>query len=98
VARSGLETYYEEVNTMAVKKGFDLTKRVDVDEDMSQNDIVLKHLEEYRTITALEGLRKYSIGNVQGRIADLRLRGHKITTHQSDPHDFATYEVIETNE
>lgn len=84
---------------MAVaNKGFDMGRRVEVDEEMSQNDIVLKHLKVYETITPLEGLRKYRIGNVQGRIADLRLRGHEIATHQSDPHDYATYELIETNE
>lgn len=73
---------------------FNLTVRVDVTDDMTQNDIVLEHLKEFETITPLEGLSKYGIGNVQGRIADLRLRGHEIATFQDDPNDWATYRLI----
>lgn len=65
------------------------------DQEMTQKEVVLEHLREYDTITALQGLQLYGIGNVQGRIADLRLDGHDIATHQDTPHDYATYELID---
>lgn len=80
-----------------VAVNFDMTARVEVDEDMNQRDIVLEHLRQYSTITPLEGLSKYGIGNVQGRIADLRLKGHQIATYQDGPRDWATYKLIQEN-
>lgn len=80
---------------MAVaEKGFDMDKMIDGFEEMSQNEIVLEHMKEYETISFWEGAHKYSIGNTQGRIADLRQRGHGIVTHQSGGNGFATYRLV----
>lgn len=79
------------------KLNFDMTRKVNEDDYDSQRETILEHLKKFGTITPLEGLHKYRIGNVQGRIADLRLEGYDITTHQDNPHDFATYRLLKNN-
>jgi hypothetical protein len=47
---------------------------------MSQNDEILNHLRQERTITALEALQLYGSLRLAARIKDLREAGHTIHT------------------
>lgn len=47
---------------------------------MSQNDAILNHLRQERTITALEALELYGSFRLAARIKDLREAGHIINT------------------
>lgn len=47
---------------------------------MLQTEMILKHLEEFGTITPLEALEEYGCMRLSARIADLRDSGVKITS------------------
>ena len=46
---------------------------------MTQNEKVLRHLQEHRSITPLDALKEYSIMRLASRISDLKRSGFKIT-------------------
>ena len=45
---------------------------------MSQNKLILKHLEEGRSISPLEALQEYGCSRLASRINDLKNQGHDI--------------------
>lgn len=45
---------------------------------MSQNDKVLKYLQEHKKITSMDAIRRLGITRLSARIADLRDRGIEI--------------------
>lgn len=47
---------------------------------MNQLDVVREHLEEGRSITAIQALREYGIGRLAPKIHLLRKEGYKIKT------------------
>ena len=49
---------------------------------MSQNDLILEHLREGRTITAIEALGLYGVFRLAARIKDLRNAGHSIASYK----------------
>ena len=67
---------------------------------MSQNELILFHLQEKGGITAAEAQREYGIYRLAARIADLKKRGHQIrkdmvTTNNREGKkvSFARYEL-----
>lgn len=64
---------------------------------MTQNDEILNHLRQERTITALEALELYGSFRLAARIKDLRDVGHKIHTNRlklTDKKTIAEYVLI----
>jgi hypothetical protein len=47
---------------------------------MNQCERILRHLEDYGSITSLEAISEYGIMRLASRITDLKKRGHKITS------------------
>lgn len=47
---------------------------------MTQCERVLRHLNDYGSITSLEAMREYGIMRLASRITDLKRMGHKITS------------------
>ena len=47
---------------------------------MTQNEVVLCHLQKYKGITSMDAFQKYSITRLSGRIHELRKRGHNIVS------------------
>ena len=47
---------------------------------MTQCERILRHLEDYGSITSLEAVREYGIMRLASRINDLRKRGFPIVT------------------
>lgn len=47
---------------------------------MTQCDRILRHLEDYGSITSLEAIQEYGILRLASRINDLRRAGHRITS------------------
>ena len=47
---------------------------------MKQSDIVLRHLEDYGSITQMDAIRDYGIMRLASRVNDLRREGHPIIT------------------
>lgn len=47
---------------------------------MSQKAMILKHLEEYGSITDMDATDLYGCRRLAARIADLRAMGHNIST------------------
>lgn len=47
---------------------------------MTQNEKVLRHLQEFGSITPLDALKEYSIMRLASRISDLKRMGYKITS------------------
>lgn len=47
---------------------------------MTQNEKVLRHLQEHGSITPLDALKEYSIMRLALRISDLKRMGFKITS------------------
>lgn len=45
---------------------------------MNQCERILRHLEDYGSITSLEAMKEYGIMRLASRITDLKKRGHKI--------------------
>jgi hypothetical protein len=48
---------------------------------MTQAEKILRHLEEYGTITPIEALQEYGIMRLASRITDLKKAGHIIITN-----------------
>lgn len=46
----------------------------------SQNKLILQHLREHKSITALDALGKFQCFRLAARIHDLREAGHRIDT------------------
>ena len=47
---------------------------------MTQNDRILRHLEDYGSITQMDAIRDYGIMRLASRVNDLRREGHPIIT------------------
>lgn len=47
---------------------------------ITQCDRILRHLRDYGSITAIEAFSEYGIFRLAARIADLKDRGHNITS------------------
>lgn len=47
---------------------------------MKQSDIILRHLEDYGSITQMDAIRDYGIMRLASRVNDLRREGHPIIT------------------
>jgi len=47
---------------------------------MTQGSKILRHLQQYGSITPLEALREYGIMRLASRISELRKSGYKITS------------------
>ena len=47
---------------------------------LSQNDLILAHLKEHKTINPLQALELYGSFRLSARILDLRKDGHNIET------------------
>jgi hypothetical protein len=51
-----------------------------IEDYLSQNELVLKHLQEVGSLTSLEAIQKYGITRISARVYDLRERGHDVQT------------------
>lgn len=49
---------------------------------LTQCDRVLRHLEDYGSITSLEAVNEYGIMRLASRIADLKGQGHNIVSER----------------
>ena len=49
---------------------------------MTQNDRILRHLEDYGSITQMDAIRDYGIMRLASRVNDLRREGHPIITER----------------
>ncbi len=47
---------------------------------MTQNEKILRHLEDYGSITPMEAMEQYGIMRLGARIWELKRKGHKIAT------------------
>lgn len=47
---------------------------------MTQCDRILRHLNDYGSITSLEAMKEYGIMRLASRISDLKNMGYKITS------------------
>lgn len=47
---------------------------------MTQNEMILKYLQDYGSITPLDAIREFGCLRLSARIADLRARGYEIET------------------
>ena len=47
---------------------------------MTQNDRILRHLQDYGSITSMEAMADYGIMRLASRVNDLRRDGHNIVT------------------
>lgn len=64
---------------------------------MTQNEMILKHLEEYGKITTFEAFKYYGITRLAARIFDLRQLGYKfvVSKHRSGKgKPYAVYELF----
>ena len=50
---------------------------------LTQCDRVLRHLEDYGSITSLEAMSEYGIMRLASRIADLKAMGHPIVSERA---------------
>lgn len=48
---------------------------------LTQNDRIMRHLQEYGSITQAEAIQEYGIMRLASRISDLRKEGIKIKRH-----------------
>lgn len=67
---------------------------------MTQNERVLRHLEDYGSITSLEAMKEYGIMRLASRISDLKRQGvvieKEMVTAQNrygEPTSFARYSL-----
>ena len=58
---------------------------------MSQNQEILKHLKEGKTITPLDALREFGCFRLAARIYDLRCKGYNILTVGEEGAHYAKY-------
>lgn len=49
---------------------------------MTQNEKILKHMEDYGGITSLEAIYEYGCTRLSARISDLRRAGHSIRSER----------------
>lgn len=49
-------------------------------EKQTQCNRILRHLEDYGSITSLEAMQEYGIMRLASRITDLKKQGHRITS------------------
>lgn len=49
---------------------------------MTQKEMVLRHLEDYESISTFEAFMEYGITRLSGRIFELRADGHKIVSER----------------
>lgn len=68
---------------------------------MSQNDLILKHLEKYGSISPLEAINEYGIMRLSARISDLKAKGVVIRTksevganRRGEPTIYARYHLV----
>jgi hypothetical protein len=54
---------------------------------MTQSEKILRHLEEYGTITPMEAMQDYGIMRLASRITDLKKAGHIIVTNMVSGHN-----------
>ena len=47
---------------------------------MNQCDRIIRHLEDYGSITSLEAMKEYGIMRLASRITDLKRKGYKIAS------------------
>lgn len=47
---------------------------------MTQNERILRHLEDYGSITQMDAMQDYGIMRLASRVNDLRREGHPIVT------------------
>ena len=47
---------------------------------MTQSERILRHLQDYQTITSMEAMKDYGIMRLASRVNDLRKDGHPIIT------------------
>ena len=47
---------------------------------MTQNDVIIHHLENEGALTQAEAMNRYGIARLASRIEELRKRGHRIET------------------
>jgi hypothetical protein len=64
---------------------------------MTHNDLILQHLEQGRTITAIEALVLFGCFRLAARIKELRDAGHNIVTYRGRPGSraIASYRLYE---
>ena len=67
---------------------------------MTQCDRVLRHLEDFGSITALEAMGEYGIMRLASRIADLKGQGYDIVSERktaknryNEPTNFSVYRL-----
>ena len=67
---------------------------------MTQCDRILRHLQDYGTITALEAVSEYGCLRLAARIADLKGRGYRISStitkgknRYGEPTRYSTYRL-----
>lgn len=68
---------------------------------MTQNEMVLRHLEEHGTITPLDALSEYGIMRLASRISDLKREGVPISKKMvkaknrfGEPVSYAAYTLV----
>ena len=71
---------------------------------MTQCECILRHLEECGSITSLEAIHEYGILRLASRIADLKRKGHRIssktvahTNRFGQKVHYSVYELIKEN-
>lgn len=68
---------------------------------MTQNDRILRHLEDYGSITQMDAMQDYGIMRLASRVNDLRREGHPIVTEvvtgknrYGEPTRWARYRMV----
>lgn len=72
---------------------------------ITQCDRILRHLRDYGSITSLEAISEYGILRLAARVADLKERGHNITSEivqganrYGEPTRYSVYRLAEDAE
>lgn len=71
---------------------------------MTQCERIIRHLQDYGSITSLEAMKEYGIMRLASRINDLKRRGHKIISiteksknRYGEPTKYSVYMLAERN-
>ena len=71
---------------------------------MTQCDRIIRHLQDYGSITSLEAMKEYGIMRLASRINDLKRRGYKIISiteksknRYGEPTYYSVYMLAEKN-
>lgn len=71
---------------------------------MTQCDRIVRHLQDYGSITSLEAMKEYGIMRLASRINDLKRRGYKIISiteksknRYGEPTYYSVYMLAEKN-